>query len=299
MTYNYSIIIPHRNIPDLIKICLESIPMREDVEVIVVDDCSDRDKCDFSGNCWSNSQNIHFIYTTKGYGAGYARNIGINHAKGKWLLFADADDYYCNGFLEYLDLFRDSSVDVVYFNSKVSGITNVAPFIFRELNTITRYKQGKVTKIELALSYMAAWNKMVRREFLLEHNIRFEQIPVSNDCMFSTLVALKQRSFEVSEEDLYCYVIRHDSLATSNTIENINIRLDTFLRVNRMLVENGYAKYRISLLRFVYYATLIGVPETLQVIRQIIRSDTPLFVSFRREVIPKLKIYLTRKIKTQ
>ena len=37
---NYSIIIPHYDIPDLLVRCLKSIPVREDVQVIVVDDCS-------------------------------------------------------------------------------------------------------------------------------------------------------------------------------------------------------------------------------------------------------------------
>ena len=38
---NYSIIIPHKNIPELLVRCLNSIPEREDIQVIVVDDCSD------------------------------------------------------------------------------------------------------------------------------------------------------------------------------------------------------------------------------------------------------------------
>ena len=39
-TVNYSIIIPHYDIPDLLIRCLHSIPVRPDVQVIVVDDCS-------------------------------------------------------------------------------------------------------------------------------------------------------------------------------------------------------------------------------------------------------------------
>ena len=38
--YNYSIIIPHYNSPNLLKRMLNSIPEREDIEIIVVDDCS-------------------------------------------------------------------------------------------------------------------------------------------------------------------------------------------------------------------------------------------------------------------
>lgn len=36
----YSIIIPHYNAPHLLERCLKSIPVREDIQVIVVDDCS-------------------------------------------------------------------------------------------------------------------------------------------------------------------------------------------------------------------------------------------------------------------
>lgn len=41
---NYSIIIPHKNIPDLLQRCLNSIPRRTDIQIIVVDDNSDPKK---------------------------------------------------------------------------------------------------------------------------------------------------------------------------------------------------------------------------------------------------------------
>ena len=45
---NYSVIIPHKNIPKLLQRCLDSIPVRDDLQVIVVDDNSDLDVVDFS-----------------------------------------------------------------------------------------------------------------------------------------------------------------------------------------------------------------------------------------------------------
>jgi glycosyltransferase involved in cell wall biosynthesis len=42
--YNYSFIIPHKNCPDLLQRCVDSIPDRDDVQVIVVDDNSDEGK---------------------------------------------------------------------------------------------------------------------------------------------------------------------------------------------------------------------------------------------------------------
>ncbi|MDR2475404.1 MAG: glycosyltransferase family 2 protein, partial [Bacteroidales bacterium] len=40
MTFNYSIIIPHKDIPDLLRRCLDSIPYRNDLQIIIVDDNS-------------------------------------------------------------------------------------------------------------------------------------------------------------------------------------------------------------------------------------------------------------------
>ena len=36
--YTYSVIIPHRNTPDLLERCLDSIPERADIQVLVIDD---------------------------------------------------------------------------------------------------------------------------------------------------------------------------------------------------------------------------------------------------------------------
>ena len=41
MPVHLSIVIPHKNIPELLARCLRSIPERDDIQVIVVDDCSD------------------------------------------------------------------------------------------------------------------------------------------------------------------------------------------------------------------------------------------------------------------
>ena len=44
---NYSIIIPHKNTPNLLQQCLDSIPYRDDIQIIVVDDNSE-DKTNIS-----------------------------------------------------------------------------------------------------------------------------------------------------------------------------------------------------------------------------------------------------------
>ena len=86
---NFSIIIPHRNIHTLLQRCIDSIPARDDVQIIIVDDNSDPNIVDFDNFPGKNNPQVEIYLTKEGKGAGYARNVGLDHAKGKWLLFAD------------------------------------------------------------------------------------------------------------------------------------------------------------------------------------------------------------------
>ena len=114
----YSIVIPHKNIPYLLKRCLDSIPLRKDIEVIIVDDNSDPSIVDFNKYPGQNRINTHIIFTKEGKGAGYARNIGLKHAKGKWIIFADADDYFTENFTQLLNQYINVDADLVYFKPR-------------------------------------------------------------------------------------------------------------------------------------------------------------------------------------
>ena len=122
--FTFTVIIPHKNTPVLLQRCLDSIPLRDDLEVIVVDDDSDPAIVDFDHFPGKERKDTTVIFDKSGKGAGHARNIGLEHAKGKWLLFADADDYFYPEAFYELDKFKDSDYDIVYFycNSR-DGVT--------------------------------------------------------------------------------------------------------------------------------------------------------------------------------
>lgn len=122
---NYSIIIPHKNIPDLLQRCLNSIPRRTDIQIIVVDDNSDPKKVDFEHFPGVGEKCVEVYFTKEGKGAGYARNMGLKYAKGKWLLFADADDYFVDDLLPFFDEYVYSVLDIVFFDVESrDNITN-------------------------------------------------------------------------------------------------------------------------------------------------------------------------------
>ena len=70
--YTYTIIIPHKNIPLLLQRCLDSVPLRNDVQIIVVDDGSSSNVVDFTNFPGTDRENVEIIFTKDGKGAGYA-----------------------------------------------------------------------------------------------------------------------------------------------------------------------------------------------------------------------------------
>ena len=122
----YSIIIPHKNSPELLKRCIGSIPPRDDVQVIVVDDNSDPEIVDF--------KKIQFTRDVEVYGVdysrwgGHARNIGLSKAIGKWILFSDCDDYFEDGFLDVLDKYSNENFDVIFYDFNLRSFTHAYSF---------------------------------------------------------------------------------------------------------------------------------------------------------------------------
>ena len=82
MSFNYTIIIPHHNLPHLLYRCLSSIPNRNDIQTIVIDDKSDEQYIQDLKEIESQFVNVSFYYLSECSGAGKARNIGLKKALG-------------------------------------------------------------------------------------------------------------------------------------------------------------------------------------------------------------------------
>ena len=112
---NYSVIIPHKNCLDLLYRCLESVPNREDVEVIVVDDNSGIDDIEVQIRRNTKLQNLKIIVLSESRYAGGARNKGLEVATGQWLVFMDADDFLTPNAFDVMDCHLDSEHDIIFF----------------------------------------------------------------------------------------------------------------------------------------------------------------------------------------
>lgn len=98
--------------------CLKSIPVCEDIQVIVVDDYSPDANTYLERYPELSRSYIEFIRAPKNGGAGYARNIGLEQAKGKWIMFADADDFFVDKMYDIISSHVESDADVIFFPKK-------------------------------------------------------------------------------------------------------------------------------------------------------------------------------------
>lgn len=243
MCPTFSIIIPHKDIPNLLMRCLKSIPVSEDVQVIVVDDNSPDADTYLETYPELSRPYLEFIRTTKGGGAGYARNVGLDHAKGKWLLFADADDFFVDNAFDMIRSYENCDADVVYFKKKsvYSDDLNRLSRRNKEINVLVDgyIKAGNET--ELRVRYWVPWGKLIRKELVDNNNFRFDEVKYSNDQYFGICVGLAAPKITADERVLYVVTTREGSLISGGCMKphEIEIRAEVCFRSQKLLKDRN------------------------------------------------------------
>ena len=243
---NYSIIIPHRNIPALLNRCLSSIPERDDLEIIIVDDNSSPEIVDFSNFPGNKRKDVTIIFDKSGLYAGHARNIGLKYAQGKWLLFADADDFFNSCINDVLDEYTEADYDIVFFNvnSVDSDDLTTSDRAQRIRNYIIHFEEKPVIYSNL-LRYKRGepWAKLIKRELVQKHHIQFEETIKHNDHMFSYLVGHYAQDIKVDKREIYCVTTRKGSTSQNNSSEALLAAIKVFGEAEQFYRENTIPSY--------------------------------------------------------
>lgn len=230
----YSFIIPHFNIPELLVRCVESIPEREDIQVIIVDDCSPNAATYKDKFPRIFRRNVELYSTDKGGSAGRARNVGIQHAKGKWLSFIDADDLFIPNLMEVLLPHYDDKEDILLFRTKSVYSDDLNKEAKRATWAQKIFDDYLITKDEAKIryDYSPLWGKIYRTEMVLNNHILCDETPFSNDSGFSLRAGIQAKDIKVIQETIYLLTERTGSLAhlfnnsKSLSLEECNIRFN-------------------------------------------------------------------------
>ena len=223
-----SIIIPVYNVQDYITECLDSIAAQTyttGVECILADDCGNDDSMKIVHDYLNNYKGeIDFRIITHEHNRGLsaARNTGIMEAKGKYVLFVDSDDsilpdnikYFTEVALQYPDAEIIAAGAKTNLKKRRKSYTMEKPFP-NYANNPKWIAAMMLTRGGRRGIPVTAWNRLVRRDFLLENQLFFREGAVHEDELWNFMLAQKVSHIAFCKHDTYYHRIRPQSIITS------------------------------------------------------------------------------------
>ncbi len=189
-----SIVVPVFNAGAYLEQALESIcgQTLTDFEVICVDDGS-TDTSSVILERYRVKDARVCIITQSNKGAGVARNRGLSRAKGKYLWFPDADDFYNSELLERaLEYGENNKSDVIVFKSQAySELYGSIKVIDHAVNAnflpsaVESYRPLDMPAGVFQAFNGWAWDKIFRKDFVMENGLRFQALRTTNDLSFT------------------------------------------------------------------------------------------------------------------
>lgn len=187
-----SVIIPVYNVENYLRQCLDSVvnqTLRE-IEIICVNDSSTDGSLAILEEYARKDARIKVI-TQPNAGAGAARNRGMDAAGGKYLSFLDADDFFEPVMLEHAyEAAEQNRADFVVYKSDQyhTEENKYVPVSWavreQELPPYPVFNYRQMTDNVFKVFVGWAWDKLFSREFVLRHQLRYQEQRTSNDMLF-------------------------------------------------------------------------------------------------------------------
>ena len=243
-----SVIIPVHNAEEYLKTCLNSLLCQTErkFEVICVDDGSN-DNSAFLLKQFALSDERIKPYFRNNCGAGPTRNFGILQASGEYVFFMDADDIAADTLLEktYAEA-KKRDADIVIFDvftyHTITGESEPQKYCFRRENipwNKTVFNIFDAPESIFQISNPAPWTKLIRRKFILDHNIKYQNLQNTNDAFFSHICMAMAERITFVDERLYSYRIGMEKNIQSNKENNPECIVEAFMAIYSRLKDEG------------------------------------------------------------
>jgi len=213
----FSIIVPIYNVEKYLDFCLKSIKEQtfKDFEVIMVDDGSTDNSSDIAKK-YVNEQFKY--YHKKNGGLSSARNYGVQHATGQYIMFVDSDDYIATNTLEKLDIHinKHHNLDVIRYelctvDENHNLISNYQSFSFSNKSADEAFPLLlKNIFVEPAPLYI------INRKFYLNNEFSFAEKKLHEDFGLIPLILISAKKVSSIDFCGYYYVQRNGSIINNS-----------------------------------------------------------------------------------
>lgn len=235
-----SIVIPVYNGAESIQRCLDSIwsqNMDDDCyEVLCVNDCSTDNTLQIISDIQKNHPNLRLLSNECNKRAGGSRNHGVREAKGEYILFIDADDYFHPESLKWVyDYQMMNHLDILvcdFARHSIEKSYNILVHNFKSKDVMT----GREFLVVNSLPY-APWKYVFKKSLMINNNVFFEECVSCEDVDWSHKIAFYAHTMQYQPILLTHYIL-NDTSQTSVEYKNSNTvfhRLQAGRRVAELL----------------------------------------------------------------
>ena len=276
-----SVIVPVYKVEQYLDKCIESIVNQtyRNIEIILVDDGSpDRsgDICDV----WAEKDERINVIHQENYGGGFARNIGIESAKGEYISFVDSDDYISPTMLETLKKQFINDVDVVECDYIEVYDDNESFNNFKD-NKVEFFDNNRAMEenIKDNIFRQLIWNKMYTRKVI--GDIRFVKGKKIDDEFFTYQVIGKARKLVRLNQILYAYRQQEESIMHNMSLEKRLQSIEAKYLRHEYVCENFPTLKKESLLSLIYQCLYQGQQSINN------RNDYKILSDFVKKIMSK------------
>jgi len=236
-----SVIVPIYNVEKYLEKCINSLLSQtlEDIQIILVNDGSKDNSGNIAREYEKNNKNRIIYVEKENGGLSDARNYGLKYATGDFVAFLDSDDYIeKNAYEEMYNKAIEENADYVECD-----------FIWEFPNKIRVDKQYPYKNKKEMLSFVrvVAWNKLIKRQLIIDNNLEFPKGLRYEDVEFTYKLIPFVNKFAYVDKPFIHYVQREGSIANvqnERTAEIFTV-LDNVIEFYKK--NNIYEEYRNEL----------------------------------------------------
>lgn len=202
-----SVVVPIYNVEKYLRRCLDSLVNQtlEDIEIILVDDGSKDNSGKIAKEYAEKYKEKVKYFSKENGGLSDARNFGMPYANGEYIAFLDSDDYIeLNAYQEMYEKAKKEDLDYVECD-----------FIWEYPNKRKEDKRINYENKKAMLSFVrvVAWNKLIRRQILVNNNIIFSKGLRYEDVEFTYKLIPKLEKIGYINKPFIHYIQRDNSIA--------------------------------------------------------------------------------------
>lgn len=251
-----SVIIPIYNVQRYLEECLASVAAQtfQNFEIIAIDDCTQDFSMEVLETCVEKyhipENKIRVIKHKKNQGLSAARNTGIRNSNAEYVYFLDSDDTITPDCLEKLVGVADRSqkpLDMVVGNYVFDGPELGCPHVSVDSEILTGCEYVEAYCKEKI--YPMAWNRLLRREFIVRNNLYFEEGLIHEDTLWNFQMLQYIKMVGIVKDRIYIYRVRANSIQSSQDFEK-HFKANSYI-VGK-LAEIMFGSIRLRFNKYVY-----------------------------------------------